>query len=72
MYVYVARPEGFKYDLCTDGHVMADGSGLCTTHPLNASVDLLNSTLLSDLSISELLDSELSTETKSSSEGKII
>ena len=69
MFVYVVRPEGFKYDLCENGTQIDDGSGLCMTFSGNATtLDLLNvsaTTLLTDLS---LPNSELST--KSPLDGK--
>ena len=74
MFVYVARPEGFKYPLCENGTMIADGSGLCMTYPGNASIDLMNSstTLLTDLSISSLLDSELTSQTKNPTDGNFL
>ena len=58
MFVYVVRPEGFKYDLCENGTQIDDGSGLCMTFSGNATtLDLLN------VSATTLLtDSELSTK----------
>lgn len=69
MFVYVVRPEGFKYDLCENGTQVDDGSGLCMTFSGNlTTMDLLNATtttLLTDLS----LDSEVSSQTKSPLDG---
>ena len=69
MFVYVVRPEGFKYDLCENGTQVDDGSGLCMTFSGNeTNLDLLNAsttTLLTDLS----LDSEVSSQTKSPLDG---
>ena len=70
MFVYVVRPEGFKYDLCENGTQVDDGSGLCMTFSGNlTTLDLLNATtttLLTDLS----LDSEVSSQTKSPLDGE--
>ena len=70
MFVYVVRPEGFKYDLCENGTQVDDGSGLCMTFSENlTTLDLLNATtttLLTDLS----LDSEVSSQTKSPLDGE--
>ena len=42
MFVYVARPEGLKYELCKNGTLIGDGSGLCMTYPENATLDTVN------------------------------
>ena len=77
MFVYVIRPNGTKYPLCENGTMIGNGSGLCLTFSvlnLTASDDFLlmnsSTTLLSDLSLSSLLDSELKSQTKSPSDGK--
>ena len=42
MFVYVARPEGFKYELCKNGTSIDDGSGLCMTYAENATLDTMD------------------------------
>ena len=71
MFVYVVRPEGFKYDLCDNGTKIEDGTGLCMTYPENITMDLMDTatTLLSDISIPSLLDES---QTKSPLDGKNI
>ena len=39
MFVYVVRPEGLKYELCKNGTLIDDGSGLCMTYPENATLN---------------------------------
>ena len=68
MFVYVVRPEGFKYDVCENGTMIEDGSGLCMTYPANATVELPTS-LLTDLDTA-LLDSDITSQTKSPLDGK--
>ena len=71
MYIYVARPEGEKYPLCTNGTAIGNGSGLC----MNVTSDLIDSatTLLTELPLEEsLLDTEEAPETPPDWEGKDI
>jgi len=72
MFVYVVRPEGFKYDVCENGTKIEDGSGLCMTYPANVTMNIINSSnnILADLD-SGILDSEPSSQTKSPLDGKI-
>jgi hypothetical protein len=72
MFVYVVRPEGFKYDVCENGTKIEDGSGLCMTYPGNVTMNIINSSnnILADLD-SGILDSEPSSQTKSPLDGKI-
>ena len=42
MFVYVARPEGFKYELCKNGTSIDNGSGLCMTYAENATLDTMD------------------------------
>ena len=69
MFVYVVRPEGFKYDLCEDGTMLEDGTGLCMTYPENITVDTMetSTSLLSDISIPSPQDES---QTKSPLDGK--
>ena len=67
MFVYVVRPEGFKYDLCENGTSIEDGSGLCMT-------DIENTTLnAADVvtTLMQLPESDLTSQTKSPLDGKI-
>ena len=67
MFVYVVRPEGFKYDLCENGTSIEDGSGLCMT-------DIENTTLNAADVVTTLLklpESDLTSQTKSPLDGKI-
>ena len=73
MYVYVIRPEGVKYDVCENGTMIEDGSGLCMTYSGNMTIDLLNTT--TNLSVdlgSTLFDSESSSVTQSPLDGKFL
>ena len=66
MFVYVVRPEGFKYDLCENGTSIDDGSGLCMT-------DIENTTLNTADVVTTLLnlpESDLASQTKSPLGGK--
>ena len=66
MFVYVVRPEGFKYDLCENGTSIEDGSGLCMT-------DIENTTLNAADVVTTLLklpESDLTSQTKSPLDGK--
>ena len=71
MYVYVIRPEGLKYDVCENGTMIEDGSGLCMVYPAYVTTDFINSSanLLADLN-SNTLVSESSSQTKSPFDGK--
>ena len=67
MFVYVVRPEGFKYDLCENGTAIEDGSGLCMT-------DIENTTLNAADVVTTLLklpESDLTSQTKSPLDGII-
>ena len=67
MFVYVVRPEGFKYDLCENGTSIEDESGLCMT-------DIENTTLNAADVVTTLLklpESDLTSQTKSPPDGKI-
>ena len=67
MFVYVVRPEGFKYDLCENGTSIEDGSGLCMT-------DIENTTLNAADVVTTLLklpESDLTSQTKSPLGGKM-
>ena len=44
MFVYVVRPEGFKYDLCENGTAIEDGSGLCMTDIENTTLNSISNT----------------------------
>ena len=67
MYAYVIRPEGFKYDVCENGTMIEDGSGLCMTYPENITIDLINAS--ANLLVDN--DSEPSSQTKSPLDGKL-
>ena len=66
MFVYVVRPEGFKYDLCKNGTLMDDGNGLCMTYPENATLDTV------DESTTPLTFLNLTLQTMSPLEGRLI
>ena len=71
MYVYVVRPEGSKYDVCEDGTMIEDGSGMCMTNLANVTTDIINSStnILEDLDYG-ILASESSFRNKSQLDGK--
>ena len=64
MFVYVARPEGFKYELCKNGTSIDDGSGLCMTYAENATLDMM------DQSTTPLTFFDLTSQTMSPLEGR--
>ena len=66
MFVYVARPEGFKYELCSNGTLIEDGSGLCMTYPENATLDTVEE------STTPLTFLNLTSQTMSPLEGRLI
>lgn len=66
MFVYVVRPEGFKYELCKNGTLIEDGSGLCMTYPENATLDTV------DQSTAPLTFLDLTSQTVSPLEGRSI
>ena len=71
MFVYVIRPEGFKYDLCENGTQTDDGSGLCMTFSGNVtSLDFSNATTSSILANLSLLETEVALQTSSPLDGK--
>ena len=73
MFVYVVRPEGFKYDLCENGTQIDDGSGLCMTFSGNATtLDFSNATTSSILANLSLLETEVASQTSSPLDGKSI
>ena len=72
MFVYVVRPEGFKYDLCENGTQIDDGSGLCITFSGNATtLDLLNASTTALLTDFSPQDSEISSQTSSPLDGNL-
>ena len=73
MFVYVIRPEGFKYDLCENGTQIDDGSGLCMTFSGNVTtLDFSNATTTSILANLSLLETEVVLQTSSPLDGKSI
>ena len=73
MFVYVVRPEGFKYDLCENGTQIDDGSGLCMTFSGNVTtLDFSNATTTSILANLSLLETEVASQTSSPLDGKSI
>ena len=66
MFVYVARPEGFKYELCKNGTSIDDGSGLCMTYAENATLDTM------DQSTTPLTFFDLTSQTMSPLEGRLV
>ena len=66
MFVYVVRPEGFKYELCKNGTLIDDGSGLCMTYPENATLDT------EDESTTPLTFLDLASQTMSPVEGRLM
>ena len=66
MFVYVVRPEGFKYELCKNGTLIDDGSGLCMTYPKNATLGAENE------STTPLTFLDLATQTISPLEGRLM
>ena len=66
MFVYVVRPEGIKYDLCKNGTLIDDGSGLCMTYPENATLDT------EDESTTPLTFLDLASQTMSPLEGRLM
>ena len=66
MFVYVVRPEGFKYELCKNGTLIEDGSGLCMTYPENITLET------GDESTTPLIFLDLTSQTMSPLEGRLI
>ena len=66
MFVYVVRPEGLKYELCKNGTLIEDGSGLCMTYPENITLET------GDESTTPLIFLDLTSQTMSPLEGRLI